>query len=96
MISGDQVIIKPIISEKSNDFSERLNKYTFLVKRNANKNQIKNCIEKYFNVKVISVNTVVLPGRTKKVGRFVKKSQERKKAYVALKENQKIELFKDI
>lgn len=96
MMQTEQVIIRPLINEKSNELNAKLNRYTFLVKKTANKNQIKNCVEKYFNVKVVSVNTVLLPGKTKRMGKNVVKTQFRKKAYVSLKENQKIELFKGI
>lgn len=96
MIVGDQVVIRPLINEKAKYLQDTQNKYTFLVKRNSNKNQIRNCIEKYFNVKVVAVKTLVSQGKTVKVKRSVKKCSETKKAYVSLKENQKIELFKGV
>ncbi|MFW9829752.1 MAG: 50S ribosomal protein L23 [Candidatus Thorarchaeota archaeon] len=65
-----KIIKKPLITEKTFDLIERENKLVFLVKRQANKNQIKKAIEKLHNVKVIKVNTMITPKGEKKA--FVK------------------------
>jgi large subunit ribosomal protein L23 len=62
----------------------------------ANKNHIKNAVEKFFDVKVLSVRTSVLPGKTKRAGKGFKKTGKSKKAYVQLQDGQKIEFFKGI
>ncbi len=65
-----KVIQKPLITEKTFDLIERENKLTFIVDRTANKNQIKDAIEKIHNVKVIKVNTIITPLGEKKA--FIK------------------------
>jgi large subunit ribosomal protein L23 len=65
-----KIIQKPLITEKTFDLIERENKLTFIVERNANKNQIKNAVEKIHNVKVIKVNTIITPLGEKKA--FIK------------------------
>jgi len=56
---ANQILIKPIISEKSEGLSEKLTKYSFVVARKANKVEIKKAVEKEFNVSVSKVNTMV-------------------------------------
>jgi large subunit ribosomal protein L23 len=65
-----KIIKKPLITEKTFDLIEKENKLVFLVRRQANKNQIKKAIEKLHNVKVIKVNTMITPKGEKKA--FVK------------------------
>ncbi|MFX1389636.1 MAG: 50S ribosomal protein L23 [Promethearchaeota archaeon] len=65
-----KIIKKPLITEKTFDLIERENKLVFIVKRDANKNQIKKAIEKLHNAKVIKVNTLITPKGEKKA--FVK------------------------
>ncbi|MGI5912039.1 MAG: 50S ribosomal protein L23 [Syntrophomonadaceae bacterium] len=86
------VIIKPVVTEKSMNLLED-NKYTFIVHRSANKTEIKKAIESIFNVKVVSVNTINVKGKIKRVGRFVGRTSNRKKAVVTLKPGEKIRLF---
>ena len=88
--------IKPLLTEKTSKITEVYNRYAFVVNTKANKNQIKSAVEKFFDVKVVSVRTSVLPGKTKRAGRGHKKSASSKKAYVQLQDGQKIEFFKGI
>jgi len=90
----EQVIIKPLLTEKTQKATESYNRYAFEVKLKANKHQIKNAIESLFNVKVLNVKTSILPGSLKRFGRKVSKSSKTKRAYVKVGEGQKIELFK--
>ena len=93
MKAPQDIIIKPIITERSMD-ALQTGKYTFKVDRNANKIEIAEAIEKLFDVKVAKVNTMNCNGRTKRVGRYVGKTAEWKKAIVTLKEDSKtIEFF---
>ena len=88
------VILKPVVTEKSMDgMADK--KYTFLVAPEANKSQIKEAVEKMFDgVKVKSVNTMNLPGKTKRRGMTFGKTAKTKKAYVTLTEDSKdIEIF---
>jgi large subunit ribosomal protein L23 len=86
------IIIKPVVTEKSMDLLAD-NKYTFIVDKKANKTEIKNAIESIFKVKVDSVHTINVKGKPKRLGRFEGKTASRKKAIVALKAGQKIKLF---
>ena len=85
MMSNYRDIIKaPIITEKSADLAQNNNTYTFSVDVNANKTQIKQAIEKIFNVKVENVNTVNVHPKKKRVGRYEGMTKSYKKAYVKL------------
>ena len=68
-------------------------KYTFLVAPWANKIEIKQAIEKLFNVKVLKVNTLVDRGKLRRMGRFQGRQPDRKKAIVTLKPGDKIKVF---
>lgn len=96
MLGLENVLIKPLLTEKTSKETEAFNRYAFVVNTKANKNQIKSAVEKFFDVKVVSVRTSVLPGKTKRAGRGQKKSASTKKAYVQLQDGQKIEFFKGI
>ncbi|MBN8547447.1 MAG: 50S ribosomal protein L23 [Ignavibacteria bacterium] len=91
-----EVLVKPLYTEKSvKMLSAR--KYGFEVSWSSNKIEIANAIEKKFGVNVISVNTIKNRGKVKtsfrKTGRFTGKTPRFKKAYVTLKQGDKIELF---
>ncbi len=92
-----QVIIRPIITEKSMRLKEEENKYTFEVHPKATKVDIKNAVEKLFNVKVEKVNTINMKPKVKKRwGRTVTKGKHWKKAIVKLREGDRIEFFESI
>lgn len=86
------VLKKPVLTEKSLALMDE-NKYTFDVDVHSNKIEIKNAVEKMFNVKVESVHTMHVRPKTKRVGRYVGKTNRRKKAIVKLAEGYKIDLF---
>lgn len=96
MVSLENVLVKPLLTEKTSKETESFNRYAFVVNVKANKNQIKNAVEKFFDVKVVSVRTSTLPGKIKRAGRGFKKTASIKKAYVQLQDGQKIEFFKGI
>ncbi len=85
------VIKAPIISEKASDLRQE-NKYVFSVDLNANKVQIKQAIENIFNVKVVSVNTINIKPKKKRVGRRYGKRNRVKKAIVTLQPGNTIEI----
>lgn len=87
------VIKKPIISEKSTALAEVANRYVFKVDQSASKTEIKQAIEQLFKVKVKAVNTMLMHGKNKRVGRFEVKRSNWKKAIITLQAGQKIELF---
>lgn len=86
------IIIKPVVTEKSMNLLAD-NKYTFIVDKKSNKTEIKNAIENIFKVKVDKVNTMVVKGKPKRMGKFEGRTSDRKKAIVVLKPGQKIKLF---
>lgn len=90
------IIIKPILSEKSYDgIADK--KYTFMVLKDATKTQIKNAVEEIFEVKVASVNTVSVTGKMKRMGRTQGRRPSYKKAYVQLTaESKAIEFFESL
>ena len=93
MMSNYRDIIKaPIITEKTSDLSQNNNTITFSVAVKANKTEIKQAVEKIFNVKVESVNTINVKPKKKRVGRYVGKTNRVKKAIVKLCEGSSIEL----
>ena len=90
MRDAREVLISPVISEKSVGLVEE-NKYTFWVNTAANKIEIRNAVEKMFKVHVVDVRTISLKGKEKRVGRYVGKTSDRKKAIVTLKAGETIE-----
>lgn len=86
------IIIAPVITEKSEYLKNTENTYVFKVKPNANKTQIKNAVEKAFNVKVISVNTLNVRSKIRRVGKYIGKTSAYKKAYVKLDKDSSIDL----
>lgn len=90
------IIIKPILSEKSYDLIPKKT-YTFLVEKGANKTQIKAAVEEIFEVKVKAVTTSRKEGKLKRQGRTEGRRPETKKAYVTLTEESKaIEFFESM
>ena len=86
------IIKGPIITEKSSEIAQNNNQITLSVDTKANKIEIKDAIEKLFNVKVESVNTINVRPKKKRVGRYPGKTNKVKKAIVTLKEGSSIEL----
>ena len=87
------LIKRPLVTERTTDLMEQ-NKYVFEVDRRANKTEIRQAVEKLFDVKVEQVNTVRMPGKRKRVGKHVGYTQEKKKAIVKLAADSKpIEIF---
>ena len=95
MRSFHDIIIKPVLTEKSMDMQSE-NKFLFIVDRKANKTEIKNAIEKIFSVDVVKVNTMIVKGKPKRMGKFEGRTSDRKKAIVTLKEGQSIKLFNNV
>lgn len=82
----EDVIIKPVVTEKSND-EVQYGKYTFKVNKKATKVDIKRACEKLFDVKVLKVNTTMVKGKRKRVGRSVGMTSDWKKAIVTIDMN---------
>ena len=94
------ILIKPIISEKSEYLSDTLGQYSFVVNNKANKIEIKNAVEGMYNVTVSSVNTTTMPSKSKvrntKSGIIKGRTSSFKKAIVTLSEGETIDFFGDI
>ena len=94
------VLIKPLITEKADQLSEKYNQYCFVVHKKANKIEIKKAIEEMYNVAVESVNTLILPAKTKnrntRSGVLKGRVSSFKKAIVMLSEGEEIDFFGDI
>ena len=87
------ILIKPVLTEKSYDYLPSKT-YTFIVDKHANKTEIRQAVEAVFGVKVDSVHTVNKLGKIKRQGRFEGRRASTKKAYVKLKKDSKgIEFF---
>ena len=86
------IIIAPVITEKSANIAESGKTYVFKVKKSANKTAIADAIESAFNVKVVSVKTLNTKAKDKRVGRYTGKTQTYKKAYVTLADGYAIEI----
>ena len=92
-MSPEQIIRRPIVlTEKANRLREK-NQVVFEVVRTANKIQIKSAVQKLFNVHVTNVNTLVMRGKDRRMGRGYAKMQNWKKAMVTLKEGSSIDFF---
>ncbi|AEB12459.1 50S ribosomal protein L23 [Marinithermus hydrothermalis] len=89
------VILAPVLSEKA--YAQyAAGKYTFWVHPDANRTEVKNAVEKAFNVKVVKVNIANVRGKKKRLGRFLGKRPDRKKAIVTVAEGQKIEALEGL
>ncbi|HZF56271.1 MAG TPA: 50S ribosomal protein L23 [Polyangiaceae bacterium] len=94
MLEPEQIVRRPIIlTEKSSRLREQGNKVIFEVRREANKIQIKNAIQTLFKVGVIDVNTMVMRGKEKRMGRGYARLRNWKKAIVTLQPGDEIQFF---
>ena len=94
------ILIKPIVTEKLTDQGGKLNRYGFIVDRDANKLQIKAAVEQMYNVTVADVNTLNYHGKRKsrytKAGMLRGRMNHFKKAYVTLAGEDKIDFYSNI
>lgn len=95
-----EVIIKPIITEQMSEVAETLNRYGFVVAKNADKGQIKKAVEAKYNVKVTAVNTMIVGGKRKsrytKAGMITGKTSSYKKALVTVAPGEIIDFYSNI
>ncbi len=95
-----EIIERPIISEKMTAMTDKLNRYGFVVNKKSNKIQIKQAVEKMYDVEVIAVNTMIYPGKSKsratKSGYIPGRTSVYKKAIVTLAEGQSIDFYSNI
>ncbi len=94
------ILIRPVVTEKMERLTEKVNQYGFIVDKRANKLQIKKAIEELYGVTVDSVNTMRYAGKVKtrytRTGVLVGRTNSYKKAIVTLKEGEKIDFYSNI
>ena len=88
----EEIIVRPVVTEKSND-EMQAGKYTFEVNKKATKVEIAKAVEKLFGVKVLSVNTISVKGKQKRVGAHVGMTSDWKKAIVTIDTNPSEETY---
>ena len=95
-----KVLIRPLVTEKMTKMSETMHRYGFVVNKDANKLQIKEAVEKMYNVSVQAVNTLVIPGKTKsrytKKGMVVGGKSSYKKAIVTVAKTDTIDFYGNV
>ncbi len=89
----EDVLRRPLVTEKSSALKAESNKIVFEVAPQANKIEIKKAVEKLFEVNVDDVRTMVVRGKPKRIGRFVGRRKNWKKAVVTLKEGTDLDVF---
>lgn len=92
----NDVIVRPLVTEKSHEQLDRLGAYTFVVAKDANKIEIAQAVEKQFNVKVRDVRTMRYAGKAKRMGKHAGRKPSWKKAVVTLAAGDSIELFEGV
>jgi len=92
-MDSNTIIIKPLVTEKSTHQQNTRNSYAFQVNTSANKHQIKDAIERQYNVKVVDVRTMNRKGKPRRAKFKMTTTSNWKKAIVELDENSRIELF---
>ncbi len=87
------VILRPIVTEKTSFMKDGSNQYVFEVSRDANKIEIAKAVERLFNVKVVSVRVMNMEGKKRRLGKFAGKRPDWRKAVVKLNPKDKISFF---
>jgi large subunit ribosomal protein L23 len=95
-VNVHEVIRRPLVTEKSTIAREEANVVTFAVNPAANKVEIQRAVEELFQVSVVSVRTMRMPRKSRRVGKFLGRKPEWKKAIVQLAESQSIEFFEGV
>ncbi|MGQ0563288.1 MAG: 50S ribosomal protein L23 [Gemmatimonadota bacterium] len=88
-----QIIVRPVVTERSTELADDRGAYTFIVNRDANKIEIKHAVEKLFDVKVDSVRTANYRGKWRRVGTSYGQKPGYKKAIVTLVEGERIDVY---
>jgi len=95
-VEPQNIIVRPLITEKATRLKEATNTICFEVSRSANKIEIARAVSKLFGVKVESVRVANRGGKLKRMGRFAGRRKDWKKAYVRLAPDQKVEFFEGV
>lgn len=92
-IEMHRVLVQPLLTEKITELREKTNTVGFVVHPEANRVQVKQAVETLLKVKVEKVNLMNVRGKVKRLGRFSGKRSDWKKAFVTLKEGEKLEMY---
>lgn len=92
-MTPQQIIVRPVVTEKSTDLQGRNNHYVFEVAKAANKIEIRKAIEQVFGVRVSDVRTMVVRGDLRRVGKFTGKQRSWKKAVITVHPGDSIDLY---
>lgn len=90
-----KIIKKPLITERTSALKEHDNKYCFMVDKTATKGQIREAVEKLFNVKVEDIHTSIVPGKYRRMGAHEGLQSDWKKAIVKVQKGQEIQLVEE-
>ncbi len=96
MMDARQIILTPLVTEKSTADREIHNRYFFRVPREATKGEIARAVQELFNVTVTAVHTINMQGKKKRLGRNLGRRSSWKKAIVTLAEGQKVDFFEGV
>jgi len=91
-----EVLKRPVLTEKSNYQAEALQRYTFEVDPRANKHQVREAVEKIFNVTVVNVNMMKVLGKSRRLGRHAGRTPDWKKAIVTVAPGESISFFEGV
>ncbi len=95
-MTNEQVILSPLVTEKSTLATEKANQVVFKVRPDASKHRIRAAIEDLFKVTVMEVRTSNFMGKQRRRGKSIGRQRDWKKAYVTLKEGDRIEFFEGV
>ena len=95
-MNSEQIILSPLVTERNMLLRDEHNKYAFRVHLQATKSEIRKAVEELFNVRVVSVTTMNMMGKGKRLGRFSGRRSAWKKAIVRVAEGQKIDIYEAV
>ena len=96
MRDAQQIIVRPVVTERSTEQADERGAYTFIVAKDANKIEIRQAIEKLFGVKVDDVRTMNYRGKWRRMGRSLGRRPGYKKAVVTLVEGERIDVYEGV
>ena len=95
-MNAEQIIVRPLVTERNMVLRDDHNKYAFRVHVRATKSEIRKAVEELFDVRVIAVTTMNMLGKGKRLGRFAGRRSAWKKAIVRVAEGQKIDIYEAV
>lgn len=96
MRSPREVIVRPVVTERSTQIADEHNAYAFVVAQDSNKIEIRHAVEQLFDVKVAGVRTMNYRGKSRRIGRYMGRRPGYKKAIVKLAEGERIDIYEGV